>query len=786
MVKENLDELKVIRRDGSVDKIDISKISKVVSYAVEGLEGVSESEIEMQAKINFYDGIKTSDIQETIIKSAADLISVENPNYQYVAARLLNYQIRKVAYGSYTPPDFLTFVQDMVKKGHYSDDFTKNFTDSELKELGDYIDHDRDNLLTYAAMKQLEGKYLVKNRVTQRIYESPQVSFMLIGATLFQYLKEDRIEKIKRFYDALSQFKISMPTPIMAGARTRTRQFSSCVLIDVDDSLDSITEAVNAIVRYISKKAGIGVNLGRIRAVGSPVRGGEVEHTGCFSYYRLIQAAVKSCSAGGVRGGSATTFFPFWHYESPNLMVLRNNRGTEYNRLRELDYGVQFNGLFYKRYQNDENIALFSPSDVPGLYDSFFADQEEFERLYSIYENDDSIRKRIIPARDFLSEYSIERFGTGRLYFQNVDHTNVYGTFIESVAPIVQSNLCMEITLPTKPLKRTVEEGESAGEIALCTLAGFNLGAIDFDDQEEIEDLSYLIVLALDSLLDFQEYPLEMVKETAQGRRALGVGVINYAYLLAKNGISRNSKAVNNLTHKVFESLQYHLLKASNRIARERGKCALFHETKYSLGVLPIDNYKVDVDELHTEPLHCDWESLREDIKKYGLRNSTLTALMPSETSSQISNATNGIEPPRSLVSIKGSETSGYFKQLVPEVERLANEYLLAFDNKTNEESIQRVAIMQKFVDQSISLNTNVNTKHYKNGEVEVGQLNYEMMYMYKYGIKTGYYNNTLVDEQMNFTKSGEARESLITDDLMAMLDMDFSDDGCAGGGCTL
>ena len=775
--------MKVVRRDGTLVDIDISKINAVIAREIEGLEGVSASEIEMKSRLNFYDGITTYDIQETIIKSAADLISVENPNYQYAAAGLLMHQIKKVAYGGDgVPPEYSDFVRSMVDRGFYTEEMITKYTEDELREIGTYINHDRDRLLTYAAVKQLEGKYLLKNRVTSKIYESPQMINLSIPVVLYQNVdKSKRMERIKKFYDALSLFKISMPTPIMAGVRTKVRQFSSCVLIDVDDSLDSISGANNAVIQYISKKAGIGLNMGRIRAVGSSIRGGEVEHTGCFSFYRMMGSAVKSCSAGGLRGGAATTYFPFWHYESPELMVLRNNRGTEYNRIRSLDYAVQLNGFFYERYLNDENISLFSPSDTRDMYDAFFSDQDLFKKLYEQYEKDDTVRRRVVSAKDFITEFVIERTGTGRLYFQNVDHSNVYGVFKEDIAPIRMSNLCLEITLPTSPISY---EDREKGEIALCTLAGFNLGAIDSLD--ELEELSELVVLALDELLDYQEYPMPMVERTARARRSLGIGVINYAYYLAKNGVTKKDGFEDtNLTHKTFEAIQYYLLKASNEIAKEKGACEYFNQTKYSDGIMPIDNYKKDVDELHNEELHLDWDTLRENIVKYGLRNSTLSALMPSETSSQISNATNGIEPPRGLVSVKGSKTSGYFKQLVPDVEILADAYELAFDDDNNERRIKRAAIMQKFVDQAISLNTYYNTKKYVNNEINVGHLIYELLIIYKYGLKTGYYQNTEVDEE-DLSSVPVSAFAIDLDDLAGEGGDYEEEEGCEGGGCLL
>lgn len=613
---------------------------------------------------------------------------------------------------------------------------------------------------SYAAVKQLEGKYLVQNRVTGEVYESPQMLYMLIGMCLFSnYPKDTRLEYVVRFYDAISQFKISLPTPIMAGVRTPSRQFSSCVLIECGDSLDSISTTTAAIVKYVSLRAGIGINAGRIRALGSPIRGGEAQHTGCIPFFKLFQAAVKSCSQGGVRGGAATLFYPMWHLEVESLLVLKNNRGVEENRVRHMDYGVQINKLMYQRLIKSENITLFSPHDVPGLYEAFFADQDEFERLYLQYESDLSIRKRSIPAVELFSLMMQERANTGRIYIQNVDHCNTHSPFDPSVAPIRQSNLCLEIALPTSPLENI---NDTDKEIALCTLSAFNLGAIN--SLEELEELADLAVRALDSLLDYQDYPIEAARNASMKRRTLGIGVINYAYYLAKNGVRYSDGSANALTHRTFEAIQYYLLKASNNLAKDFGACPAFDETTYSQGILPIDTYKKDIDNICQEPLHFDWETLRQDIKAHGLRNSTLSSLMPSETSSQISNATNGIEPPRGLVSVKQSK-DGILKQVVPEYERLKDNYELLWNMPNNEGYLHLVGIMQKFVDQAISANTNYDPQRFEGGRVPMRQLLKDLLTAYKFGLKTLYYQNT---------RDG-AEDS--------QADMD---DGCAGGACKI
>ncbi|MDA9801141.1 ribonucleoside-diphosphate reductase subunit alpha [Candidatus Pseudothioglobus singularis] len=731
-------EILVTKRDGSKEPIDFEKIHRVVHWASQDLENISVSQVEINAQLAFFDGIKTEDIHETIIKSAADLISTDVPDYQYLAARLAIFHLRKKAFKSFTPPSLIDHVTKLSNLGIYDKDILNKYNASEFEEFNNYIDHWRDMNFSYAAVKQLEGKYLVQNRVTGEIHESPQMLYMLVGMCLFQeYKGKARIKIVKRFYDASSNFKISLPTPIMAGVRTPTRQFSSCVLIETDDDLDSISAASGAIVKYVSQRAGIGINAGKIRALGSPIRGGEATHTGCIPFFKHFHTAVKSCSQGGVRGGAATLFYPLWHLEVEGLIVLKNNTGTDENRIRHLDYGVQFNGLMYERFLKDENITLFSPNDVPGLYDSFFADQKKFKKLYEKYEKDDSIRKQQISARELFAMFMKERANTGRIYLQNVDHCNTHGAFDPSQAPIKQSNLCMEITLPTKPLY-SVQDNE--GEVALCTLSAVNLGALDSLD--ELEDITDIIVRSLDSLLDYQDYPLKAAEIASNNRRTLGIGVTNLAYYLAKNGAKYSDGSGNDLIHKTFEALQYYSLKASNEIAEEFGPCPLFSETQYAKGIMPTDSYKKDIDEFCNIELELDWDTLRKNIKAKGLRNSTLTALMPCESSSQISNSTNGIEPPRGFISVKQSK-DGILKQVVPEYEKLHKSYELLWDIKDNEGYLQLCAIMQKFVDQSISTNTHYDPSQYDGNRVPMKLFLMDLLKAYKYGIKTLYYHTT-------------------------------------------
>lgn len=757
--------LYVTKRDGTREPLDLDKIHRVIDWAAAGLQNVSVSQVELKSHIQFYDGIKTADIHETIIKAAADLISKETPDYQYMAARLAVFHLRKKAYGQFEPPKLYDHVVQMVESHRYDAHILSDYSKAEIDQIDSFIDHNRDMHFSYAAVKQLEGKYLVQNRVTGQIYESAQFLYILVAACLFaNYPKATRLDYLRRFYDAVSLFKISLPTPIMSGVRTPTRQFSSCVLIECGDSLDSINATSSAIVKYVSQRAGIGINAGRIRALGSPIRNGEAFHTGCIPFYKHFQTAVKSCSQGGVRGGAATLFYPLWHLEVESLLVLKNNRGVEENRVRHLDYGVQFNRLMYQRLIKDEMITLFSPSDVPGLYDAFFEDQDLFEQLYVKYENDGSIRKKRMKALELFTLFMQERASTGRIYLQNVDHCNTHSPFNPKFAPVRQSNLCLEIALPTKPLN---DVNDPNGEIALCTLSAFNLGAIEH--LGELEELAELAVRALDSLLDYQDYPIPAAFQASMNRRTLGVGVINYAYYLAKNGVKYSDGSANALTHRTFEAIQYYLMKASNKLAQEFGPCPLFNETTYAEGIMPIDTYKKDLDKVCNEPLQLDWDQLRKDVVKHGLRNSTLSALMPSETSSQISNATNGIEPPRGHISIKASK-DGILKQVVPEYERLKNQYELLWDMPSNDGYISLVAIMQKFVDQTISANTNYDPAKFDGGKVPMKVLLKDLLTAYKLGVKTMYYHNT---------RDGAS-------DVQEDIKPAAEDDGCAGGACKI
>jgi len=729
--------IQIVKRNGEKEDLDLEKMHKVVFQACNSINNVSASEVELKSHIQFYNGMTSSEIQETLIKAAAELISEELPNYQWVAGNLINYHIRKEVYGDFEPCRILELVNKNVESGFYDKALLEDYSVEEWEKINAFIKHERDFDITYVGMEQFRGKYLVQNRVTKRIYETPQMAYVLIAATLFsKYPEEERLKWVKDYYDAISTFDISLPTPVMAGVRTPQRQFSSCVLIETDDSLDSINATTSSIVKYVSQKAGIGIGAGNIRAINSPIRNGDASHTGVVPFYKMFQAGVKSCSQGGVRGGAATLYYPVWHYEVEDLLVLKNNKGTTDNRVRHMDYGVQFNKLMYERLMAGENITLFSPQDVPGLYEAFFNDQDKFRELYEQAERKTSIRKKTVSAIDLFSSFMTERKNTGRIYLQNVDHANDHSSFDSKVAPVKQSNLCCEITLPTKPLNSVVDE---EGEIALCTLSAINWGNIR--SPEEFEKPCELTVRGLDALLSYQNYPIIAAELATVNRRPLGVGIINFAYWLAKNDMNYTDTNLE-LVDEWAEAWSYYLIKASNVLAQERGPCPKTDETKYGHGIVPIDTRKKEIDELVPHKERMDWKSLREDLKEFGIRNSTLMALMPAETSAQISNSTNGIEPPRSLVSVKQSK-HGVLKQVVPGIHKLKNKYELLWDQESPEGYLKIMAVLQKYIDQGISVNTSYNPVHYEDEKIPMSVMLQHLIMFYKYGGKQLYYFNT-------------------------------------------
>jgi ribonucleoside-diphosphate reductase alpha chain len=749
----------VIKRDGSHESLDIEKLHKVVFYACEDIKGVSASEVEIKSQIQFFDGIKTSDVQETLIKSAADLISEEAPNYQWVAGRLINYHLRKMVYGQFDPWHLYDLVKKNIELGFYDSEILESYSKAEFNKLNSYIKHQRDDTLTYAAMEQFRGKYLVQNRVTKQIYETPQMAYMLIAMTLFQsYDKDARIKWVKEYYDAISTFDISLPTPVMAGVRTPQRQFSSCVLIETDDSLDSINASTSSIVKYVSQKAGIGIGAGRIRALGSPIRSGDAYHTGVIPFYKMFQSATRSCSQGGVRNGAATLYYPIWHLEVEDLLVLKNNKGTDDNRVRHMDYGVQFNKLMYERLLEGGDITLFSPSDVPGLYESFFNNQDEFKYLYEKAEVHPNIRKKTIPAIELFSQFMEERKNTGRIYLMNVDHANTHSSFDEKMAPIHQSNLCCEINLPTKPL---TDFNDEEGEIALCTLSAINWGKIN--KPEDFKKPCELAIRGLDALLSYQNYPVKAAHNATMKRRPLGVGIINLAYWLARNNTNYEEPDLE-LLDEYAEAWSYYLIKASADLAHEQGAPSGNKETKYGRGVVPIDTRKIDVDDLVSHQERMPWDQLREQLHKTGIRNSTVMALMPSETSAQIANATNGIEPPRSFVSIKQSK-DGVLKQVVPGIHKLRSKYNLLWDQRSPEGYLKICAILQKYIDQGISVNTSYNPTFFEDEKIPMSTMIQHLLMFYKYGGKQLYYFNTFDGQgEIDISKFDETQAQELPD----------------------
>ena len=755
--------INVTKRDGTIQPFDLEKVHKVLEWAVEDISGVSMSEIELKANIQLYDKIAAYDIHELLIKSAAELISEHTPNYQFVAARLISYKMRKEAYGDYQVPSLWVIINRNIQLGVYDEEVLNIYTDEEIQELNEYIKHERDDTFTYAGMEQFRGKYLVQDRRTKQIYETPQILYMMIAMTLFGKYKDNRLKFVKDYYDAISQFYISLPTPIMAGVRTPTRQFSSCVLIESGDSLDSINATATSIVRYISKKAGIGIGAGSIRANGAKVGDGSVVHTGLIPFLKYFQSAVKSCSQGGVRGGAATVYLPLWHYEFEDLIVLKNNKGTDESRVRHMDYAFQFNKLMYERLLSGGNITFFDPNDVPGLYEAFFADQDEFENLYEKYERKTSIRKKSLPALEVFQQFLTERKDTGRIYLMNVDHANDHGAFKPEVAPIRMSNLCCEIDLPTKPL---TNYNDTEGEISLCTLSAINWGLIN--ETTEFEKYCDLSVRALDELLDYQGYPIAAAEKGTLSRRPLGIGIINLAYFLAKRGLKYDDSAYD-IVDEYAEAWSYYLIKSSANLAAEKGKLIYNTDTKYSDGILPIDTYKRAIDNLIVHRERFPWEELREQLRETGIRNSTLMALMPAETSAQISNSTNGIEPPRALVSYKQSK-DGVMAQVVPGYHHLKNKYDLLWDQKSPEGYLAICGILQKYIDQGISVNTSYNPEHFEDNKVPMSVMITDLVTAYKYGLKQLYYFNTfdgageITDGETHHAYDGEL-ETYVEDD---------------------
>ena len=763
--------ISVVKRDGRRESLDINKIHVMVEEACESLAGVSVSQIEMNADLQFRDGITTAEIQEILIRSASDLISLEKPNYQYAAARLLLYGLRKDVFGQFDYIPLINLVTKNVERGVYDVELLDYYTQDEWHQLDVWINHHRDLDFTYAGMRQVVDKYLVQDRSSGRIFETPQYMYMLIAATLFaRYPKDTRMSYVRKYYDAVSTFKINIPTPVMSGVRTPIRQFASCVLVDVDDTLPSIFNSSSAVGYYIAQRAGIGLNVGRIRAIGSKIRGGEVAHTGVIPFLKVFESVVRSCTQNGVRGGSATVHFPIWHREIQDVLVLKNNKGTEDNRVRRLDYSIQISKLFYERLLAGANITLFSPHDTPGLYEAF-GNNDQFDALYTRYENDKTISKTSVPAMELFTNLLKERAETGRIYIMNIDHCNSHSSFQDSVK---MSNLCQEITLPTDPIQ-TLDDSE--GEIALCILSAINVGNLrELDDLKTLCDLA---VRALDEIIDYQRYPVIAAELSTKARRSLGIGYIGLAHYLAKKNLHYRDVEAAQAVNRLTEAFQYYLIRSSVQLAREKGRCPKFDRTKYAQGILPVDTYKKDIDDFLGTDLHYDWEALRRDIKEHGMRHSTLSAQMPSESSSVASNETNGIEPPRAYISTKKSK-KGPLKQIVPQYSSLKNHYTFLWDEGVNEGYIRIVAAMQKYFDQAISGNWSYNPKHYENNEVPMSVMFNDLLTTYKYGWKTSYYHNT-------YDSKGEDEDNITaTVELVQPVSQEASIDGENCEACTI
>lgn len=739
------DKISVVKRDGDIEKLNLDKIHRILETACEGITGVSVSDIEMKAHLSFYDGISTKDINKSLIKAAADLISEQSPNYQYVSANILNYELRKEVWGGKEPPKLFDHVSHMVKDGFYTEELLEYYSEDVWNELDNYIDHDRDFEFSYIGLKEYIDKYAVRDRSLETIspLETPQITYMLIAA--LSCLDTKSTKDIRKLYNDFSNWDISLPTPIMAGVRTPTKQFSSCTVISVDDTLDSIISGAGAIVKYVAKKAGIGLDVTRLRAEGSSV-GKEkgIKHTGVTPFLRMFEGALKSCSQGGVRGGSMTTHVLIWHRDIEEFLVLKNNKGTPETRVRKMDYSIEISDYFYNRFVKNQNITLFSPRDVPGLYDAFFSDKKEFARLYEMYEKDESISKKVVSARDLFTKLIIERKETGRIYVFNVDNANETTPFD---APITTSNLCQEILLPTTPLKSL---DDPDGLVSLCTLSAINLGNVK--NLDDLESVCKNTVKTLDNLLDYQEYMIPAAWNATRLYRPLGIGVINLAYYLAKNGVSYSSTEGHKLIDDTMEAINYFCIKASIELAKERGVCEGYNKTKWSRGILPIDYYKKTIDDIVKFEPKRDWEWLRVELKKYGIRNATLTAFMPAESSAKISNATNGVEPIRSLITSKGNKSNNT-KQVVPEITRLKNRYEMLWDMTTMDGVIKSMAIISRLCSQSISTNLSYNPAHYEDGQIPLSMLLKDLLKANHYGLPTLYYHNTPDNREENLVE---------------------------------
>jgi len=735
--------INVVKRNGEIVPLDIAKIQRQVAHDCKGIDNVSPSMIEIKAQIELHDGISTETIDELLLKAMVNLIDeTENPdinnvNYQYVAGRQKVSMLRKSVYGTYTPPPLYDIVKTNVDAGMYTGELLDWYTKDEWDIIDLFLDHSKDENYTYAAIAQLAEKYLVQNRATGQIYESPQIRYAVAAATAFHNEpKEKRLKYVKEYYECASEGHFTLATPVLAGLGTTTKQFSSCVLITSDDTLDSIFAAGEMMAKYASKRAGIGLEIGRIRPVGAPIRNGEIKHTGMIPFLKKWFGDLRSCSQGGVRNASCTVTFPVWHYQFEDLIVLKNNQGTEETRVRQMDYSVVVNKMFFNRFAKNENITLFDPHDVPDLYEAYYRDSEEFETLYNMYEQKRGIKKKVLPAVEIFKNGILkERTDTGRIYLVFIDNVINQGPFDTKLDPIYQSNLCQEILLPTKPFQRIEDE---AGRIALCTLGSVNWGA--FRTPQEMRKACRVLVRSLSNLLSYQDFLSVQSKLANLDFEPLGVGITNLAYWHAKRSYKYGTPEALAEVKRWMEHQAYYLTETSVELAQERGACKLSAQTYYGRGIFPWERRSEGVNELTDFSPSMDWESLREKLLKYGIRNATLMAVAPVESSSVVLNSTNGIEMPMELISVKESK-AGSFVQVVPEYKRLKNRYQMMWDQKDCVEYLKTSAVLAVYIDQSLSTNTFYNPAYFAEGKVPGTLIAKNLMLAYKWGLKTIYYS---------------------------------------------
>jgi ribonucleoside-diphosphate reductase alpha chain len=735
--------INVRKRSGNIEPLALEKWQQQVTKVCNGTADVSQSMIEIKAHPHFYDGITTREIDEITLRAIVDLIDFEsNPdvghvNYQYVAGRQRLSMLRKDVYGDYNPPSLYEIVKKNISVGLYTPDLLEWYSEDEWNKMEEFIDHEKDEEYSYAAIEQLIEKYLVRNRATKEIYETPQVRYMVAAATVFHMEEASkRLKFIKEYYNAASDGLFTLATPVLAGLGTPTKQFSSCVLIRSDDDLDSIFASGEMMAKYASKRAGIGLEIGRLRSLGSPIRGGEIMHTGMIPFLKKWFGDLRSCSQGGIRNASATVFYPIWHHQFDDLIVLKNNQGTEETRVRHMDYGVVLSALFWRRFKNKENITFFDPNEVPDLYEAFYSDSAKFEELYVKYEKRKDLRRKVMSAEEvFKGGILKERTDTGRIYLVFIDNVMNQGPFDPEYHTIYQSNLCCEILLPTKSFKRL---DDPTGRIALCTLGSMNWGA--FRNPEDMRRACRILLRSLNNILDYQDFLSIQSKLSNEDIRPIGIGVTNLAYWHAKRGYKYGEAEALQDVKSWTEHQAYYLTEATVELAKERGKCNDSDRTRYGQGIFPWELRAKGVNTLANFNPELDWESLRADIKDYGVRNATLMAIAPVESSSVVINSTNGIEMPMALISTKESK-AGSLVQVVPEYQKLKNKYQLMWEQTDCVGYLKTAAVLAAYVDQSISTNTFYNPAHFPERKVPTTLIAKNLMQAQLWGIKTFYYS---------------------------------------------